>query len=109
MQIEPELDNNLTREKILLPHPQSHTKLNLSMERTMERFWHEFERHGWTFAQLVTVTLEALIVLDQRHKLRLAQAAAKPILNGSHPPSQRGRSGLPGRTLFRLKAGAGKA
>jgi hypothetical protein len=82
MQIERSSERELIYEDILPDHPRTNTKLNISMERKIERLWHESEKQGWQFSQFVTTALEVLTILHHRNKLRPNGQAPKKILNG---------------------------
>jgi hypothetical protein len=84
MQIERGLDRVLICEDILPERDQIYSKLNLSMEKKIERLWQESEKHGWKFSQFVTAALEVLTILHHRNKLRLAAPAPKKILHRKH-------------------------
>jgi hypothetical protein len=51
------------------------TKFNISMEKKIERLWHESERHGWNFNKFVSSVLEVITVLHHRKKLKHMEKA----------------------------------
>ena len=84
MQIERSSERELIYEDILPEHPRTNTKLNISMERKIERLWHESEKHGWQFSQFVTTTLEVLTILHHRNKLKVTGQGPKKISHRNH-------------------------
>ena len=84
MQIERRLSNVLLYEEVIPERDQIYTKLNLSMEKKIERLWQESEKQGWKFSQFVTAAIEVLTILHHRNKLRLAGQTPKKILHRKH-------------------------
>ena len=58
------LDEDVPVEKI-----QSGSKFNISMEKKIERIWHESRNLGWSFNAFSVRLLEVLIILHHRNKL----------------------------------------
>jgi hypothetical protein len=84
MQIEHRLEHNLTCEEIISDPPQVYTKLNISIEKKIERLWQESEKQGWKFNQFVTAALEVLTILHHRNKIKLTGQAPKKSLHRKH-------------------------
>jgi len=81
MQVEHRNERELIYEDVLPEQPQTYTKLNISIEKKIERLWHESEKHGWKFSQFVTAALEDLTILHHRNKLRINGHSPKKILH----------------------------
>jgi hypothetical protein len=58
------LDEDVPAEKI-----RSGSKFNISMEKKIERIWHESRNLGWSFNAFSVGVLEVLIILHHRNKL----------------------------------------
>jgi hypothetical protein len=86
MQIEhrSERERELIYEDVLIEQPKIYPKLNISMEKKIERLWHESEKHGWNFSQFVTTALEVLTILHHRNKLRSNGQVPKKIPHRKH-------------------------
>jgi hypothetical protein len=87
MQILHSVDEIFTGEEVYQEKPQIRTKFNISMEKKIERLWHESERHGWNFSKFVTVVLEVLTVLHHRKKLQHIERAPKRASHRKRPLS----------------------
>jgi hypothetical protein len=49
--------------------PLSGTKFNISMEKKIERLWHESKALGWTFTGFATHVMEILIIIQYRNRV----------------------------------------
>ena len=58
------LDEDVPLEKI-----QSGSKFNISMEKKIERIWHESSNLGWSFTAFSVRVIEVLIILHHRNKV----------------------------------------
>lgn len=58
------IEDDLTVEKL-----PAGSKFNISMEKKIERIWHESQSLGWSFNFFSIRVLEVLIILHHRNKL----------------------------------------
>jgi hypothetical protein len=57
--------------------PATGSKFNISMEKKIERLWHESKDLGWNFNAFVTHVMEILIVIQHRNKIPVKAAAPR--------------------------------
>ncbi len=69
MQTAHELGVSYTGDELRPEQPPVRTKFNISMEKKIERLWHESDQQGWNYSQFVAVVMEVLTVLHHRNKL----------------------------------------
>ena len=68
-----------TSDEIRPEQPPVRTKFNISMEKKIERLWHESDQQGWSYSQFVSVVMEVLTVMHHRNKLVRSKPAHKKI------------------------------
>jgi hypothetical protein len=79
MQIQHEMECVYSGEEIRPEQPQVRTKFNISMEKKIERLWHESTQQGWNYSQFVSNVMEVLTVLHHRNKLQRTRRAPKKV------------------------------
>ena len=52
-------------------------KWKTSIEKKIERVWHNAEDHGWSYSDFVVHLLEVLVILQHRDKVKLAASKDK--------------------------------
>jgi hypothetical protein len=72
MQVVHEMELVYSGDEFRTEPPVVRTKFNISMEKKIERLWHESEQQGWSYSQFVSVVMEVLTVLHHRNKLQRA-------------------------------------
>jgi hypothetical protein len=69
-------------EDIFSKQPHKSVKINLTIEKRLERLWQASEKQGWKFSQFATAALEVLTILHHRNKLKLAAQTPEKSLAG---------------------------
>ncbi len=79
MQTTQEVERTYNMEDIRTEEPIVRTKFNISMEKKIEKLWHESEQQGWNYSQFVAVVMEVLTVLHHRKKLQRAGRSPQKV------------------------------
>ena len=79
MQTAHEIGVSYTSDEVRAEQLPVRTKFNISMEKKIERLWHESDQQGWSYCQFVSVVMEVLTVLHHRNRLVRGQPANKKL------------------------------
>lgn len=80
MRITQEAGHISISEEATTQHTAVITKFNVSIEKRIEKIWHESEQQGWNYNQFVSIVMEVLTVLHHRKNIQRMMAPVDDVL-----------------------------